>query len=192
RAYNRNIQVPDPHGSAVGQRSLAPSPWVERFLPLAPTGGTVLDVACGSGRHSRLALGLGFRVLALDRDLSGVADLAEAPGFDALAADLEDGSPWPLPGRQFAGVVVTNYLHRPHLPQPPASVAASGLLMYAASARGNERFGRPTNPDFLLEPGELLEAMRGRLRVIAYEHGIVDRPKPAVVQRLCATAGDAD
>jgi SAM-dependent methyltransferase len=173
-------------------RAVAPSAWVERFARLIPAGGTVLDVACGGGRHSRLALGLGLRVVAVDRDLSGVADLGDAPGFAAVAADLEDGSPWPLPGRRFAGVIVANYLHRPLLPQLVASVAPEGLLIYETFARGNERFGRPSNPDFLLAPGELPEAVRGRLRVVAYEHGIVDRPKPAVVQRLCATASDVD
>jgi SAM-dependent methyltransferase len=165
-----------------------PSAWVERFARLIPAGGTVLDLACGSGRHSRLLLGLGYRVVAVDRDLAGVADLEGAPGFAAIAADLEDGGAWPLAGRRFEGIVVTNYLHRPLLPRLIASVAPDGLLIYETFAQGNERFGRPSNPAFLLAPGELLEAVRGRLAVVAYEHGVVTRPKSAVVQRLCAAA----
>jgi SAM-dependent methyltransferase len=169
----------------------APSSWVARFAALVPAGGTVLDLACGGGRHSRMLLRQGYRVVALDRDLSGVADLADAPGCERLAADLEDGSPWPLHGRRFEGVVVANYLHRPLLPRLVDSVAPGGVLIYETFARGNERFGRPSNPAFLLAPGELLDAVRGRLQIVAYEHGVVTRPRPAVVQRLCAAAGAA-
>ena len=111
-------------------------------------------------------------------------------GCGDIAADLEGGGPWPLGGRRFEGVVVTNYLHRPLLPRLVDSLAPGGVLIYETFARGNERFGRPSNPAFLLAPGELLEAVRGRLQIVAYEHGVVARPKPAVVQRLCAAAGD--
>jgi SAM-dependent methyltransferase len=163
-----------------------PSPWVVRFASLVSSGGNVLDVACGSGRHTRLFLERGHRVVAIDRDLSGLADLAEQARLERVETDLEEGGPFVLSGRRFAAVVVANYLHRPLLPSLVAAVDADGVFVYETFAAGNERFGRPTNPDFLLRPGELLDAVRGRLRVIAYEDVIVDRPSPAAIQRVCA------
>ncbi|MEO5373857.1 MAG: class I SAM-dependent methyltransferase [Alphaproteobacteria bacterium] len=165
----------------------APSPWVVRFSGLLDAGATVLDVACGGGRHTRLLLERGHRVTAVDRDASFVADLAGHPGLAIVEADLEDGAPWPFAGRHFDAVVVTNYLHRPLFPALIAAVAPGGLLIYETFARGNERFTRPRNPDHLLEPGELLRVTEGRLQVVAYEHGHLDTPRPAVAQRLCAT-----
>jgi SAM-dependent methyltransferase len=162
------------------------SPWIERFSSLIPAAGAVLDLACGEGRHARLFLKRGHPVAALDRDTAGVADLAGTPGLEIVQADLEGGRPWPLGERRFAGVVVTNYLHRPILPAIVAAVAPGGALLYETFAAGNERFGRPSNPDFLLKPGELLEAVHGRLTVVAYECLEVAEPRPAVVQRLAA------
>lgn len=163
-----------------------PSDWVMRFAGLVPAGGQVLDLACGAGRHVRLFLGRGHPVTAVDRDLAGLADIAGDPRLEALAADLEGGADWPLAERRFAGVVVTNYLHRPILARIVAAVAPGGALLYETFAVGNERFGRPRNPDFLLRPGELLEAVRGQLEVVAYENLEVTMPKPAVVQRIAA------
>lgn len=163
-----------------------PSAWVARFAPLVPAGGRVLDLACGGGRHTRYFLDRGHPVVALDRDLSKIDDLADEPRLERVEAELEDGRPFPLAGRAFAAVVVTNYLHRPLLPALVEAVAPEGLLLYETFARGNERFGRPSNPDFLLAPGELLEAARGNLRVLAYEDLTVTEPRPAAVQRLCA------
>ena len=168
-----------------------PSPWVVRFAGLVSDGGDVLDVACGSGRHTRLFLERGHRVVAIDRDLSGIADLAEHPRLERVEADLEQAAPFPLSGRSFAAVVVANYLHRPLLPSLVAAVEADGVFIYETFAAGNERFGRPRNPDFLLHPGELLDAVRGRLRVIAYEDVVVDRPSPAAIQRICAVGPQA-
>jgi SAM-dependent methyltransferase len=148
--------------------------------------GEVLDVACGSGRHTRLFLARGHRVVAVDRDLSGVADLAEHARLETVEADLEGGAPFVLGGRRFAAVVVTNYLHRPLMPALVAAVDADGLFIYETFAVGNERFGKPVNPDFLLRPGELLDAVRGRLRVIAYEDLVIDEPSPAAIQHVCA------
>ncbi len=163
-----------------------PSPWVLRFAGRVPEAGPVLDLACGMGRHTRLFLARGHPVTAIDRDLSGIADLIGAPGLEALEADLEDGSPFPLAGRRFAGVVVTNYRYPPLFPALVAALAPGGVLITETFARGNERFGRPRNPDYLAKPGELLEAVRGILRVVAYEDLIDRTPKPAARQRLCA------
>jgi hypothetical protein len=165
-----------------------PSAWVRRFADRIPARGPVLDLAAGGGRHTRFLLGRGHPVVAVDRDVTGLADLQADPAVTILAVDLEDGRPWPLGDRRFAGVVVTNYLHRPLLPAIVAAVAAGGCLIYETFAAGNERFGKPSNPDFLLRPGELLEAVRGRLTVLAYENLEVSEPRAAVVQRLVAVA----
>ena len=129
---------------------------------------------------------------ALDRDPSGVADLIGSPGLDVLRADLEDGTPWPLPDRTFAAVVVTNYLYRPLLARLPTWLMPDGVLIYETFAVGNEIHGRPRNPNFLLRPSELLEAFSGALTVVAYEHGAIRHPRPAVVQRICAVRGGAE
>ena len=146
----------------------------------------MLDLACGAGRHTRHFVERGYRVVAVDRDLSGIGDLAGHPDVETLEADLEDGSAFPLAGRRFDGVVVANYLHRPLLPHLVDAVADGGALLYETFARGNERLGKPTNPDFLLEPGELLDAVRPHLQVVAYEDLEVTEPNPAVVQRIAA------
>ena len=166
--------------------TLAASSWVRRFAPLAPAG-EVLDLACGSGRHARLFAALGHPVVAVDRDGAALA-AASGPGITTLALDLEaEGAEWPFEAGRFAGIVVTNYLHRPLMAKLLASLAPDGVLIYETFALGNEAFGKPSNPAFLLRPGELLEiAAAGGLNVLAYEDGIVTNPKPARVQRLCA------
>ena len=164
----------------------APSPWVRRFASLIPAG-EVLDLACGSGRHARLLAALGHPVLAVDRDAQALAACA-APGIATAQHDLENGAPWPFPGREFAGIVVTNYLHRPLFEPLFRSLAPGGVLVYETFAAGNGRFGKPSNPDFLLHPGELLEQARrfgSGLRIVAYEDGYTSQPKPAMVQRIC-------
>lgn len=166
-----------------------PSRWILRFAGLVPAGATVLDVACGGGRHARLFLDRGARVTCVDRDLSLVGDLAGRA--TVLAADLEDGSPWPLAGQSFAAVVVVNYLHRPLLPALVEAVAPGGVLLYETFAAGNERYSRPRNPDHLLRPGELLAAVAGRLQVVAYEAGLEPRGAcPRVIERICAARTD--
>ncbi len=163
-----------------------PSAWVLRFAPYVPAGGPVLDLACGGGRHVRLFLERGHPVTAVDLDLSGIADTIGRPGLEALEVDLEDGRPFPLAGRRFAGVIVTNYLYRPLFPALIAAVAPGGALIYETFAKGNEGFGRPRRPEHLMNPGELLEAVGGRLRVRAFEDLIVEAPRPAAIQRICA------
>lgn len=162
------------------------SEWIVRFAALVPPAGRVLDVAAGSGRHTRLFLDREHPVTAVDRDTSGLADLKDNPALESLEFDLETGAPWPLPGRQFEAVVVTSYLHRPILPDIVAAVATGGVLLYETFARGQERFGRPQNPDFLLRPGELLDAARPALQVLAYEDLILEDPSPRAVQRIAA------
>lgn len=161
-----------------------------RFAPLIPAGGTILDLAAGGGRNGRYLLQQGFGMVALDRKTEALCDLARRDGVEIIQADLEDGSPWPLGSRQFDAVVIANYLHRPLFPAIVGAIAPGGLLIYETFALGNEAFGKPSNPDFLLKPGELLDAVAGRLRVLAYEDLIVDEPKPAAVQRICARRED--
>lgn len=175
--------------SSPSHRSLDPSPWVVRFVSLIPAGGVALDLACGYGRHSRLLADRGYKVEAVDRDPEAIAFLSGVPGVTPRVADLE-GGPWLYAGHHFDGIVVTNYLHRPLLPLVVDALAPAGVLIYETFAVGNEKFGRPSNPDFLLRPGELLDAVRGRLKVIAFEDQYVDVPKPAMVQRTCAVGRD--
>ncbi len=179
-----------------------PSEWITRFAPAIEPASRVLDLACGAGRHTRLFLRAGHRVTAVDVDITGLADLTAEPDLRLIEADLEDGSSWPLGTARFDAVIVTNYLHRPVFHEILAAVDDGGLLLYETYARGNERFGKPRNPAFLLEPGELLDVARGELQVIAFEQGIVARgketsgqapgeaPGQAVVQRICAVRSD--
>jgi SAM-dependent methyltransferase len=166
------------------------SPWVQRYAPLIP-GGAVLDLACGTGRHARHLAGLGHSVVAVDRDPEALA-LAAGQDISTSAIDLEEeGAAWPFGVERFAGIVVTNYLHRPLIAHMLASLAPNGVLIYETFADGNAQFGKPSNPAFLLQPGELLEWARAHgLRVVAFEDGVVDTPKAAMVQRLCAVKPD--
>jgi SAM-dependent methyltransferase len=164
---------------------LAPSAWVCRFAPLIAAGGAVLDLACGQGRHARHLAGLGYRVEAVDRDRGALAALAATAGITARCADLER-SPWPYGAGVFDGIVVANYLHRPLMAALLDALRPGGVLIYETFALGNEKYGRPSNPEFLLRPDELRQWVQGRLNVLAFEQGSVERPKPAVIQRICA------
>lgn len=175
-----------------------PSSWVARFAPLIPRG-EVLDLACGGGRHTRLLAAMGQRVIAVDRDAEALSKIA-GTNIRTMEYDLEreadQGASWPFESNRFAGIVVTNYLHRPLLTSILASLAPNGILIYETFAHGNGRFGKPSNPAFLLEPGELLQAVSansaGSMRVIAFEDGFVGQPRPAMVQRICVLRAGVD
>ena len=162
----------------------APSAWVVRWGQLIRSG-EVLDVACGGGRHSTWFVSRGVEVLAVDRTPQ------EIPGVNFVQADLEAGGAWPFARARFAGIVVTNYLHRPLFADLRTSLAPDGLLIYETFMLGNEKYGRPSNPAFLLRPGELLAAFAD-LQILAFEQGMVRTPKPALIQRLCARAKQKD
>jgi SAM-dependent methyltransferase len=168
-----------------------PSAWIVRFAPLIAKG-EALDLACGSGRHARHLAALGHDVLAVDRDPAALEHLPQnrirVLQFDLEEQGAERSSKWPLKKERFQGIVVTNYLHRPLLPAILESLVPGGILIYETFAAGNERFGKPSNPDFLLQPGELLkmaQAAEPALHVVAFEQGYVDLPKPAMIQRIC-------
>jgi SAM-dependent methyltransferase len=163
-----------------------PSRWVRHWAHLVAPGGAVLDVASGAGRHARLFASLGHPVTAVDRDQAALDTLRDEPLITPLAADLE-GAAWPLSDEaRFAAVIVTNYLHRPLFAQLARSLAPGGVLIYETFAQGNETVGKPSNPAFLLAPGELLDRVRGQLRVVAFQDGFLAQPRPAYVQRICA------
>lgn len=149
----------------------------------------MLDLACGDGRHAKWLASRGHQVLAVDRDEGALAQAA-APGIDLMRLDLESPDfDWPFASGRFAAIVVTNYLHRPLFPHILDSLANEGVLIYETFAAGNGRFGKPSNPDFLLQSGELLR-LCGGLKVLAFEDGFVRQPKPAMVQRICAVKTD--
>lgn len=164
----------------------AASLWIQRWSHLVAPGAAVLDVACGGGRHLHWFAERGHPVTGVDIDTQ--AALAWVPAARFITADIENG-PWPLcdaAGRpeQFGAVVVTNYLWRPLLPTLLASLSSGGVLLYETFAHGNETVGRPARPDFLLQPGELLQVCAG-LRVVAFENGYLDNPA-RFVQRIAA------
>jgi SAM-dependent methyltransferase len=170
--------------------SIEPSPWIVRWADLFPERARVLDLACGGGRHARLFAACGHSVLAVDRDPGAIAALAGEPAIEARTVDLEQGE-WPLAGESFDAIVVTNYLHRPLFPHLAAALRPGGVLLYETFAAGNEKFGRPSRPEFLLDGAELLRAFGAELEIVAFEQGHRRSGRPAVLQRLCAVRGAA-
>jgi SAM-dependent methyltransferase len=165
--------------------ALAPSSWIVRLAPLVARGARLLDVAAGHGRHARFFAERGADVIAVDRDAAALAAVEGVPGVQARIADLEQG-PWPFAGERFDAIVVVNYLHRALFPHLLDALALDGVLLYETFAHGNAAYGKPSNPAFLLEPGELLQRTGERLVVVAFEQGRIDGPRPAVIQRLAA------
>ena len=165
-----------------------PSPWVVRFAALIPAGGRVLDFACGHGRHAAWLAQRGREVEAVDRDTTALALLVDEPRIRVTQADLENGE-WPYADARFDAIVVTNYLFRPRLGLLLDCLTAGGILIYETFMAGNERFGRPGNPEFLLQPGELLERLDADFTIVAFEQGEVATPRRSVVQRVCAVKG---
>lgn len=163
----------------------APSLWVVRHAAHIAPGGTVLDLACGGGRNARWLARQGFVVEAVDRNTQALSGLAGIAGIHATAADLEAGD-WPYLARQFDAIVVCRYLHRPLLPVIATALNPGGVLIYETFMVGNERFGKPSNPDFLLHENELMAAYSPLLRVAAFEQGVEAAPRPAAMQRICA------
>lgn len=163
-----------------------PSPWIVQHAGIFCAGALVVDLACGSGRHARWLAARGHPVLALDRDAASLAALEAVPGIRTRCVDLESGA-WPLAGERYPAIVVTRYLHRPRLSLIAEALEEDGILLYETFMVGNEAHGRPTNPDFLLRPGELREfADAAGLEVIDFAEGFQAQPTPAVVQAICA------
>lgn len=167
------------------QITLAPSLWVVKHAPRIAPGGRVLDLACGSGRHAIWLAQQGFSVDAVDRDAAALSGMAGMANIRVLLADLEAGA-WPYPDQRFDGIVVSRYLHRPLLPRLHESLNPGGVLIYETFMVGNERFGKPSNPDFLLQPDELMTVFSPWLNIVAFTQGEEQLPKPAVMQRICA------
>ncbi|OIQ88300.1 methyltransferase domain protein [mine drainage metagenome] len=159
-----------------------------RFAPLIAPGARVLDVACGGGRHLRALAGRGLELHGVDRDGDALQRLRDVACV--RVADLET-EPWPYGEQRFDALIVTRYLWRALFPVLLDALAPGGVLIYETFALGQHTVGRPRNPEFLLRPGELLDRVHGRLRVVAFEDGFVDHPEPAFVQRLCAVAPSA-
>jgi SAM-dependent methyltransferase len=178
-SHRRSIDVTSNDG-------LAPSAWMRRFAALVPSGARVLDVAAGQGRHASFFAQRGAHVVAVDRDADALATLDGVPGITTRVADLE-GEPWPFADGAFDAIVVANYLHRPRFPNLLDTLAPAGVLLYETFAAGNEAFGRPANPAFLLRRDELVERVRDRLSIVAFEQGhVVERGRAAVIQRIAA------
>ncbi|QSI30077.1 methyltransferase domain-containing protein [Variovorax sp. RKNM96] len=167
--------------AATSHGSGSPSEWIVRWSHLLAADATVLDVACGAGRHMQWFAGRGHSVTGVDR--SPEATDAAGTFGQTITADIESG-PWPFTGQTFGAVVVTNYLWRARMADIVTAVAPGGVLLYETFAAGNETVGKPSRADFLLQPGELLAACQD-LRVVAYEDGFL--PEPArFVQRIAA------
>ena len=168
------------------QGNPAVSDWVKKHITLIPSNKLVLDLACGSGRNTRFLLDRGYSVVALDKDVSQLTDISSKQNLRKYKFDLEAGGKFPFQKQEFSGVIVTNYLHRPLFENLLNSLSDGGVLIYQTFMIGNEAYGRPRNPKFLLKRNELSDVFDKKLDVVAFEQGYIERPKPAVMQSICA------
>jgi SAM-dependent methyltransferase len=166
-----------------------PSAWIVKYAPLIRSGGHVLDLACGSGRHAIWLAAQGYLVDAIDRDATAMAAMAGLDNIHTQLADLEATTAYQFT-QQYDGIVVSRYLYRPLLPRLAAILKPGGVLIYETFMQGNERYGKPSNPDFLLQPNELLTHYAESLRIAAFKQGDEQTPTPAVMQRICALKAD--
>jgi SAM-dependent methyltransferase len=162
-----------------------PSSWIVKYARLIPKKGRILDLACGSGRHAIWLAKQGYQVNALDRDAKALANMKGIGNINVSIVDLEAGD-WSGSGQRYDGIIVSRYLYRPLLSRLAGLLNPGGILIYETFMAGNERYGKPSNPDFLLLPNELLETYSPLLSIIAFEQGEVEMPRPAVTQRICA------
>ena len=170
----------------IGQNLIEkPSPWIVKYTPLIRKEGSVLDLACGNGRHAIWLAKQGYQVDAIDRDAQVVSNMAGMDNINVFIVDLE-ASDWPHSDQRYDGIIVSRYLYRPLLQTLAAILNPGGVLIYETFMAGNEHYGKPSNPDFLLLPNELLEIYSPLLSIIAFEQGEETTPKPAVMQRICA------
>jgi SAM-dependent methyltransferase len=162
------------------------SDWVRKYISLIPSKKLVLDLACGSGRNTRFLLDQGYTVVALDKDVSQLADIVGKPNLQKYMFDLETNAKFPFGKHEFAGIIVTNYLHRPLFGDLINSLSHKGVLIYQTFMMGNEAYGRPRNPNFLLKINELSDVFSNKLDVVAFQQGYEESPTPSVVQKICA------
>ncbi len=163
----------------------SPSPWIVEHAACIPRAGRVLDLACGSGRHSVWLAAHGYQVDAVDRDEQAVAHMQGMHNINVKIADIETGN-WPESVELYDGIIVSRYLFRPLLQKLAAMLKPDGVLIYETFMEGNERYGRPRNPDFLLQPHELSTVYAPLLKIHAFWQGEVAGEVPAVMQRICA------
>lgn len=160
------------------------SPWIEKYANLIPNRNPVLDLACGSGRHSFFLAAMGHDVVAIDINTEAIGKHSIPHNLHIKEWDLE-GRTWPFPKEKFSGIVVVNYLWRPLFPQMLFSLEAGGIMIYETFAEGNEKYGRPKNPEYLLAADELKQAC-SQTDILHYQHGFVETPDPAVKQYIVA------
>ena len=170
--------------------NLAPSSWIMQQAERWPNGSKILDFASGYGRHS-MALSSSFpgrfEILATDYNHAALRELAaQFPNVKTLHTDLENTNIWPFADHDFDVVLVTNYLFRPRLPELFRLIRNEGFLAYETFADGNGTYGRPSNPNFLLNDGELPACLPNDFEILDYFHGKIDQPRPAIIQRLAA------